>query len=88
MPYNERKQPYKALNALALYSAALTVSCALWIALGLAVGMIEPYPVQESICGDETEQTDSYWECTTGSELDLTPIIEDEAQVTTAQERG
>ncbi len=69
-------------------SAALTVSCALWIALGLATGVIEPYPVQESVCGDETEQTDSYWECKTGSELDLTPSYEDEAQTTTAQERG
>jgi hypothetical protein len=71
-------RPQRILNTLALYSAALTVSTALCIALGLATGVIEPYPVQESVCGDEG--TDSYWECTTGSELDLTPIYEDEAQ--------
>ena len=77
MPYNEQKQPYKALNTLALYSAALTVSGALWIALGLAVGVIEPYPLQEPICGT-ADFTDSYLECMYGP-LDLTPI-EDEAQ--------
>ena len=78
MPYNEHICPQRLLNTLALYSAALTVSGALWIALGLATGIIELYPVPESVCGDE--QTDSYWECKTGSELDLTPIYEDEAQ--------
>ena len=86
MPYNERQGTYKALNTLALYSVALTVSMALWVCFGLATGVIEPYPAQESVCGEEG--TDSYWECKTGSELDLTPTIEDEAQTTTAQERN
>ncbi len=77
MPYSAQNRPQRLLNALALYSAALTVSCALWIALGLATGVIDPYSVQEPICGT-ADFTDSYLECMYG-DLDLTPI-EDEVQ--------
>ncbi len=77
MAYTAQNRPQRLLNTLALYSAAITVSMALWIALGLAVGVIEPYPVQEPICGT-ADFTDSYLECLYG-DLDLTPI-EDEAQ--------
>ena len=82
MPYSTQNRPQRLLNTLALYSAVLTVSGALWIALGLATGIIEPYPLQEPICGT-ADFTDSYLECMYGP-LDLTPI-EDEAQVTTKE---
>ena len=82
MPYNAQNRPQGLLNTLALYSAALTVSMALWVCFGLATGMIEPYPLQEPICGT-ADFTDSYLECMYGP-LDLTPI-EDEAQIPTKE---
>ena len=62
-----------------------TASLILWLIFAFSVGLVPPYVAPEPVCGNETEGTDSYWECTTGSKLDLTPIIEDEAQVTTKE---
>jgi len=80
MPHNERIKPQGCLNTVALVLASITFSMGLWACFGLAIGMIEPYQVPEPVCGEPG--TDWYWECKTGSELDLSPTYEDEAHTT------
>lgn len=75
---NTRMLPQGCLNTLALVLASLSVSLGLWAGFGLAVGLLEPYQPPEPVCGEPG--TDSWIECTYGEDMDLTPIIEDEAQ--------
>lgn len=81
---NRRNRPQSHLDALALVLATLTCAVGLWAVAGTP----EPYRY-ESPCGDAVEGTDTWAECmNNGEELDLTPIIEDEADTTTSQERN
>ena len=78
MPYSEQYSPRRLFSAVAHVVAGGTVALCLWIGFGYATGIVDPYPVQEPTCGP-ADDTDSYLECLYGP-LDLTPIIEDEAQ--------
>lgn len=79
---NRRNRPQSHLDALALILASLTCSLALWALTGTP----EPYQDQPP-CG--VEGTDTWAECmTNGEPMDLTPVIEDEADTTISQERN
>lgn len=80
MPRNEHNRPQDCLNTIALVLASITFSMGLWAGFCVALGLIEPYTYQHP-CGTDIG-TDFWIECTYGEELDLTPIIEDEAQTT------
>ena len=87
MPRNERQKPQGCLNTIALVLASITFSMGLWACFGLATGLIDPYTYQHP-CGTDIG-TDAYEQCmSNGEEIDLTPVIEDEAQTPLSQERN
>lgn len=79
MPRNEHRKPSGCLNTIALVLASITFSMGLWAGFCVALGLIDPYTYQHP-CGTDIG-TDAYEQCmSNGEEIDLTPVIEDEAQ--------